>query len=330
MICCQVNNCQEFVKKIIKKIIVFSLILLPTFVQSQENRFFVDKVVAVVNKEVITWSELYKYMEFVAKDEIKFLNPDEKFKYFNSHKEELLERLIDTKLQIDEAQRYGVFVTDAEIEEAISDIKKKYGLSDEAFIETLKKEGMTPNDYKKMLKEQIIIGRAVNSLLKTKIVVTEVEIKNYISSHPELSCDEEGYYISQIFIKKREDEEELKQKLNDVLKMLIEGNSFSKVASQLSEDASAKTGGFIGLLKKNEIAPQLSALFSKMAVGQITEPIMSEQGFFIFKLDGVCFKKGSKELTTYVRNLIEEEKFKKDYKLWLRSLRQKAYIEIMD
>lgn len=302
-----------------------------TLVYAEENTlYFVDKVIAVVNKEVITWSELYKYMEFVSKDEIKHLNPDEKFKYFKSHQEEFLEKLIDTKLQIAEAERYGIFIKDEEINFAINDIKKKYGLTDEGFIEALKKEGMTLNDYKKMLKEQVIIGRAVNSLVRSKIVVTDADINSYLSTHPELVCDDEGYYISQIFIRKKENEAEMTKKINEVLKRLVQGDSFSKVASQLSEDASAKTGGVIGLLKKSEIAPILSNLFSKMNVEQISEPMMTEHGVFIFKLDGVCFKKNSERLVNYVRTIIEDEKFKKEYKLWVRSLRQRSYIEIMD
>lgn len=183
---------------------------------------------------------------------------------------------------------------------------------------------------KKMLKEQIIIGRALNSLVRSKIVVTDSEINGYISAHPELVCDDEGYYVSQIFIKKRESSEELKDKINEVYKRLIQGESFSKVASQLSEDISAKSGGAIGLLKKGEIAKELSNLFSKMNVGQISEPMMTDRGVFIFKLDGVCFRKGSTELINYVKGLLEEERFKKEYKLWTRGLRQRAYIEIMD
>lgn len=64
-------------------------------------------------------------MEFVANDEIKSLNPDERFKYFKKHQEELLEKLIDTKLQIEEAEKFGIFVSDSEIDAAINDIKEK-------------------------------------------------------------------------------------------------------------------------------------------------------------------------------------------------------------
>ena len=307
-----------------------SAYLQPSMAFAEENKFFVDKVVAVVNKEVITWSELYKYMEFIARDEVNKLNPEEKMKFFKLHENELLERLIDTKLQLEEAEKYGIFVTDEEIDLAIKDIRNKYGLSDEAFAETLKKEGMSLSDYRKMLKEQILLGRIVNSQVKGKIIINDNDIKSYISSHPELACDEEGYFISQIFIKKRENTEELKAKINEIVKRLIEGESFSKVASALSEDPSAKTGGSVGLLKKKEIAPELLNLFSKMTVGQISEPMLTEQGVYIFKLDGICFLKGSQQLTDHVRNLLTEEKIKKEYKLWVRSLRQKAYIEIMD
>jgi peptidyl-prolyl cis-trans isomerase SurA len=309
-------------------IIVFLIFSQLTF--AKENKFFVDRVIAVVNKEVITWSELYKYMEFILRDEVKNMTPDEKFNYFKKKEEEFLEKLIDSKLQIEEAERFGINVTDREIDMVINDIKKKYNLTDKEFEEQLKREDLTLSDYRKMMKDQIILGRAVNSLVRSKIIITDSEIDSYISSHPELSCDEESFYISQIYIKMREKEDEMKDKINEIFKKLREGESFSKVASFYNEDASAKTGGAIGLLKKNEISPELLNLFSKMAIGQISEPLFTLDGMYIFKLDGICFKKGSEALKNYVRILIEENKFKREYKLWTRSLWQRAYVEIMD
>lgn len=324
------NMKKSFFISLLLLFLLFSVQALTFSISFAQEKFFVDRVLAVVNREVVTWSELYKYMEFISRDDIKNLNPDEKFKYFKQREEEFLERLIDTKLQIEEAERYGIFVSDSEIEAAINDIKRKYGLNDKEFEESLKKEGMTLNDYKKMMKEQIIIGRAVNSLVRSKIIITDSEINSYISSHPELSCEEEGYYVSQIFIKMRDNQEQVKEKINEAIKRLIQGESFSKVASQLSEDVSAKTGGSIGLLKKNEISPELVNVFSKMNIGGVSEPLVTANGVYIFKLDGLCFKKNSDALKNYVRTIIEDEKFKKEYRLWIRGLRQRAYIEVMD
>lgn len=312
--------------------LILSIIILMSSAISfaSESKFFVDRVIAVVNREVITWSELYRYMEFTSRDEVKDMNPNEKFDYFKKREEEFLEKLIDTKLQIEEAERYGINVTDSEIDTAIKDIKSKHGLGDREFEESLKKEGMTFAEYKKMLKEQIIIGRVINSIVKPKIVVTDEEIKNFITLNPDLQCDEDSFNVSQIFIKMRENQEELKNIINEIMKKLLLGEAFNKIASQYSEDISAKAGGNIGLLKKREISPELTGLFSKMNVGQISEPLVTLNGIYIFRLDGICFKKDSNELKNYVKAQLDEQKFKKEYRLWIRSLRQRSYIEIME
>ncbi len=308
----------------------FLILSLTQISTAEEERFFVDRVIAVVNKEVITWSELYKYMEFNLKEEVKNLNPDEKYNFLKKREEEFLEKIIDTKLQIEEAEKYGIFVTDDEINTAIEDIKKKYNLTNEQFEESLKKEGLTLTDYKKLMKEQITIGRALNSLIRSKIIVTDEEIKNFISSHPEISCEEEGYYVSQIFVKHRDNENEIKNRVQEILMKLVQGESFSKVASLYSEDLTGKNGGSLGLLKKKEISPELNELFSKMEINQISEPMITSNGIYIFKLDGICFKKDSEALKNYARKTLEDAKFNREYKLWVRGLRQRAYIEIMD
>lgn len=321
-----------------KRINIFLFVLITSILSlfsssngfSSESRFFLDRVVAVVNRDVITWSELYKFMEFSSQEQVQKMTVEEKFKYFKGKEEEYLERLIDTKLQIEEAEKYGITASDREIDSTIDEIKKKYGLSDKEFEENLKKEGLTLSDYRKLLREQIIIGRVLNTIVRPKVIVSEADINSYISSNPQLSCDEEGFYISQIFVRIRENQEEFKNKVNHILSRLVQGEQFSKVASELSEDLSAKTGGAIGLLKKKEISQELVSLFSKMSPGQISEPMVTNTGVYIFRLDGLCFKRNSEELINYVRTQLEEQKLKREHRLWVRSLRQRSYIEIMD
>lgn len=297
---------------------------------SGEERFFLDRVVAVVNRDVITWSELYKFMEFTARDELQGMNVDEKFKYLKEREEEYLERLIDVKLMIEEAGKFGISVSEGDVDSAIDEIKKKYGLSDREFEENLKREGLTLGEYRRLLKEQITIGRAVNTILRPRIVISEQEIDNYVLANPKLVCDDEGFYISQIFIQARENQEELKRKVSLVMEKLARGERFSKVASELGEDRAAKFGGEIGLLKKGEISKELLSLFSKMTVGQVSEPMVTVEGVYIFRLDGVCFRANSEALKNYVRNQLEEQKLKREHRLWTMSLRQRSYIEFKD
>ena len=89
-----------------------------------------DRVVAVVNKEVITWSELYKAMEFEATAQIRNLGEEERKKIIKQSEPSFLESLIDTQLQLQEAQRLGLEVTHKEITETIETIRKKYSMTE--------------------------------------------------------------------------------------------------------------------------------------------------------------------------------------------------------
>ncbi len=102
-----------------------------------------DRVVAVVNQDVITWSELYKAMEADASPKIKELQKDEQRKVFKENEAVFLETLINVRLQLQEAKNAGVRVSDEELQGAIDGIKKKYSMSDDAFSESLKNEGFT-------------------------------------------------------------------------------------------------------------------------------------------------------------------------------------------
>src|SRR4030043_976260 len=94
-----------------------------------EAAVLLDRVVALVNKEVITWSDLYKLMEYETTDQVKTLNEEERMKIFKESEPAFLEKLIDMRLQIQEARRLGLEVTPEEVRETIESVKKKYSLT---------------------------------------------------------------------------------------------------------------------------------------------------------------------------------------------------------
>ena len=88
-----------------------------------------DRVVAVVNKEVITWSELYRTMDYESPEQVKQMSDAERAKIFKEKEDEFLDRLIDMRLQIQEANNLGLTVSKEEVAEAVENIKKKYSLN---------------------------------------------------------------------------------------------------------------------------------------------------------------------------------------------------------
>ena len=289
-----------------------------------------DRVVAVVNQEVITWSELYKTMEADAAPNVKVLKQDERRKIFKTNEASFLETLIDVKLQLQEAKTLGIRVSDEELQETISGIKKKYEMTEAAFLESLKKEGFTYAEYKTRLRDQIIISKLVNTQVRSKIVVTDDDLKKFMSDNRNELSATENYGISQILIKKQKgaDESKITEKAAEVLRKIEQGESFAELAKQYSEDPSAKSGGDLGVLKKSQLNSNFIDVVSKMKPGEISKPFWTDAGLHIIKLTSKEEAKDSNELTDEARTMLNNKIFSEKYAAWIKSLREKSFIEV--
>ncbi len=313
-----------------KKSLLAIIFVVLAAVPSQAS-IILDKVVAVVNQEVITWSELYKSMEADAAPQLKEMKEGERRQIFKENETSFLESLINIRLQLQEARSMGVGVSDDELKEGIENIKKKYSMTDSAFIDSLKKEGYTFDEYKKRLREQIMISKVVNILIRSKIVAAEADINKFMEENKELFESGEGYRISQIFFKLPKDDKErgvVEEKAASVLKKIKEGMNFSDLARQYSEDSSAASGGDLGLLKKNQIAKEFSEALSGMNPGDVSNPFWTARGLHIIRLNEKIGAKGPNEIKEDAKTALINKTFTERYNAWIKSLREKSFIEI--
>ncbi|MBM4139929.1 MAG: hypothetical protein FJ242_00315 [Nitrospira sp.] len=312
--------------------ITIIILLLFIFPRVSSAAVLLDRVVAIVNKEVITWSELYRMMEFEATEQVKSLKEEERMKIFKGNEAQFLERLIDMRLQIQEAKRLGLEVTPEEVTEAIENIKMKHSMTDASFKESLMKEGLTLELYKKMLSEQIMISKVVNQQIKNKIVVSDDEIKKYIESNKETLSDSETYNLRQIFLKISRDDAGKKIIIVErgflIIQRLKAGESFSALAREYSEDPSGKLGGDLGFIKKSHLAKEFREVLSHMKVGDFSMPFWTEKGLHIIKLEDKVSTQNIDEIKEKVRRQLFENRFLTQYKSWIKGLREKSYIEI--
>ena len=285
-----------------------------------------DRVVAVVNKEVITWSELYRAMEFEAGTFFKTESETEKKKFFKENEASFLESMIDMKLQLQAAQKLDISASREEVEETIDSIKKKYQMADQEWDESLKREGFAREEYKRRLSEQIILSKIVTQQVRNKIVVSEAELNEYVSRH-----QEPGYSVRQIFFKKPEKAHErvmVEEKADMVFKRLLAGEDFASLARQFSDDPSGRMGGDLGFVKKELLGKEFIEVLSQMKVGEISRPFWTEQGLHIIKLEDKLDTSNADELRDIARKKLMERKFNEEYRNWIRSLREKAYVEV--
>jgi peptidyl-prolyl cis-trans isomerase SurA len=307
------------------------MLFLFTFSAVPHASILLDRVVAVVNKEVITWSELYKAMEFEAATQIKNLNEEERKRLFKENEVSFLENLVNMRLQLQEARNLGIDVTQNEITETIDNIQKKYSMTQADFTESLKKEGMTLEEYKKRLSEQILINKLITHQIRNKIVVSDAEVNGYMEANKEIFRGSEKYRLRQIFFKKPEgniDKKTVEEKAAEVIKKLKDGEDFSALARIYSEDSSARLGGDLGFVNKDLLAKEFTEVLSGMNVGDYSTPFWTEKGLHIIRLDEKVSAQNFDKVKEEVRKQLVEEHFSEKYRNWIKGMREKAYIEI--
>lgn len=310
-------------------LIVFCFFLLNPYLLN--GAILLDRVVALVNKEVITWSELYQLMENEATDEMKSLDEEERMKIFKENEKAFLERLINIRLQLQEAKRLGIGVTPEEIDEAIENIKNKYSLADGELESSLEQEGLTLEKYKEKLSEQIVISKLVNQQIRSKIIVSDQEVNDYFNKVDETIISQESYKLRQIFFNMPENDEikkELEEKASDIIEKITEGEDFSRLAQEYSEDPSAKLGGDLGYIQKINLTKEFIDVLSDMEIGDSSMPFWTQQGLHIVKLEDKKSAQTEEILKEKIRNKLHEEKFLKTYESWIKGLRDGAHIVI--
>lgn len=311
-----------------KIVLIFIVAVFAFSSMASASVIVLDKAIAIVNKEVITWSELYKAMEFEASDAVKAMPSAQKQKVFKDNEAVFLETMIDMKLQLQEAEKHGITASPDAVNKAIDGIKKKYSMSDAAFEAAIKSEGFTLKEYRNKLSEQITINRLIDQEVRGKIVVSDKDIDNYMKDNKDVLKDSEGYALSHIFFKKIDDKKQLEDRAAEVYRKLKAGADFAEVARQYSEDSSARSGGDLGFIKRSDMSKEFLDVVSTMKQGDTSLPFWSGNGLHILKLNEIRVFTNPQEEREVLRRKIAEELFQKEYRIWIKSLRENSYVEI--
>jgi len=202
-------------------------------------------------------------------------------------------------------------------------------------MEGLKSEGKTMDNLRDEIKENIQRARLINRAVKSKIVITDEEVKKFYEEHKEKFSPKEKWHLRVLYLpypvnptdKEKEEVLGLANKLKD---QLNSGASFAALARKYSQGPGAKEGGDIGYLSPGDLDPHLAKYISTLSPGGISEPVKTEDGIYIFKVEDI--QKGGaksfKDAQNYIRRLLYQREVNKRYLEWLRELRKKSYIKI--
>lgn len=297
----------------------------------------VDRIVAIVNADVITLSEINEAIKpFVKQVQDAPYGPAEKRQLLYKIRQDVLNRMIEQKLAEQESQRLGVFVHDSEIDKRLEIVKNENHLTDEALSRALEAEGYTLEEYREKIKEQLLSMKLVNMEVKSKIAITEDEIRKHYENHKKNYAGEQKYHLRTILIKapfgeQVEDDENALKKIEMVVEALKAGVPFEDAARQYSDDLSAEEGGDLGFFTIDELAPELRETVRWMKEGEVSSVLRTALGYQLLMVEAIRLSSGKtlEEAKTEIQEQMFRGEVERKYKAWLEALRERSYIKII-
>jgi len=285
---------------------------------SAEEPIVLDRIVAVVNNEAVTWIELYEDMKRELAPALLRMSEDEKRAALKQAESSHLDRMIVKLVQIQRAEELGIEATQMDVDMALRNIRTKYSMDEEAFRAAIKSEGLTMEQYRQVLSEQITIGRVADRDARSGLEGDEAAIRREAER---LGVTSTSYRLRQIFFRMAEDGSnfgDVKARVQQVYSELKAGRDFGAVAAAYSEGPTAKDGGDLGYISESDMSDLFKEHVLKLAPGAFTEPIPTGTGVHILMLQD----------RLEPAQFVMQEAMDKAHQRWLGGLLDSAYIDI--
>lgn len=320
-------------KRIKNSAIITTVVLCFLLVYSSraQSGILIDRIVATVNGEVITWSELMNVVVVEGRIYLADISESEKQKRVRELEKPFLNNIIEMRLQLQAAQKMGMSVTDSELDGAIAEIRRKYNLSDETMTESLRSENLTMPQYRKRLGDQILMQKVVNAAVRSRVVVSDKDIQDYYEANKEKFGEQEQMRIRQIFFAAPPDESQradIEAKAEAVMQRIRGGEDFADLARMLSEDRSGKFGGDLGYISKGSILEEIEDMALSLKTGEVSRPFWGPAGLHIIKLEDRIEGGKNNGIMLKIKDILAQKEFESRYQEWITRLRESADIEI--
>ena len=293
-----------------------------------------DRVVAVVNDEALTLSEIQEEGQPVIRKIFQDFVGSERERRVEEAEKRLVDDLIDRRLALQVAKKDGMLPSSAEVAGAIEELKKNNNATDDAqFRALLRAEGMTMEQVRRTVEERLAISRVLARQIRSSIIIREEELTQYYQDHPDKFQRIPEAEIRHIFIAVPQgtDEAAAKARAEEVLAKIRGGADFATIAEQHSDSPTKDKGGELGAIHKGDLAPEIEAAAFSLPVGGVSDLIRTSAGWNLIKVERVRTETVAPiaEVRDAIRDQLFQEKFEVKRKEWLGALRAKAFIQVI-
>ncbi|HLX23085.1 MAG TPA: peptidylprolyl isomerase [Usitatibacter sp.] len=271
----------------------------------------VDRIVAVVNDEVITQNDLSERVNLVVKQLQRGGGQVPSGEVLNR---QILERMINDLLQIQLAKENGIKVDDATLDKTIERIAQENNLSMPDFRTALDHDGVKYPRFREDIRQEILLSRLREREVDNQVIVTDAEVETEMAREAKEASSDSEFRLSHILIMvpQQATPEQIEQKRRRAVLALAElrkGTNFPQVAATYSDAPDALQGGNLGWRSSARLPQLFLDVIDKMQPGDVSDIMRSPNGFHIVKL---LEKRGKAAVTgvqqTHVRHILVRPK----------------------
>jgi len=294
----------------------------------------VEKIAAVVGENVVLASEVEEKAAPLLADVSKVPDPDKRAARAASLRHEVLDRLIDDELILQQAAELKLSVTSEQIDASIDEIKKQNNIDDDQLRDALRGQGMSMAAYRADLKRQLLRFRVLNIAVGSRVNVSDEEVKAYYERHMKGAANVQ-VRASHIFIAIPDgaDMTTASEKEAQAKKILERAKTedFAKLARELSDDAATRAeGGDLGYFGRDMLPKPIEELVFAMKPGEVRGPVRADRGFHVIKLVDRKTKdaKPLDDVKDDIRMQLRQKDMERQTKIYLAELRKKTLVDI--
>ncbi len=245
-----------------------------------------DRIVALVNDDIITQTELEQQLTAIA---AQLRQQNVRMPPAQVLRRQVLERMIVQRVQLQLADRGGIRVDDETLNDVMNKIAIENGISLMELPSILARDGIAFADFRENVRNEMITNRLQQQQVVSRITVTEQEVDNYLTNAATRRGADTEFRLAHILIAVPEGAtpdliREKREKAEDVLSQLREGADFGTTAVAVSDGQKALEGGDLGWRQASQLPAVLAEQVVPLSVGEIAGPVRSPAGFHLLKL----------------------------------------------
>jgi peptidyl-prolyl cis-trans isomerase SurA len=249
----------------------------------------VDRVAAIVNGDVVTQNELARRAGLEWDRVERLPAGPERDQARIAALRRAFELVLAEKLFEHEAKHLDLEITDAQVDAAVEDIKKRNGFDDEALAAALREQGIDRAAFRAQIKRELTTYQLLQYKVRSRMKASDEDLRAYYQAHPEEFEGEEEVHVRHIFLPLPEgasDAEVAKVEARGdrVVERLKRGEPFEKVAREVSKAPTAADGGDLGWIKRHTIQKSLEDAAFALQPGQISGLVRAGPGFHVLEV----------------------------------------------